>query len=248
MPKIAYLGWGSLLWQGYFRTHTGLIWQGYYSAEATESKGEYDFLKSHLSWRIDGPLLPLEFSRVSTSRRGALTLVIDRRSTTDTQVSWCLSKNPDVEGAVSGANVSSHLQHAIKVLAEREGMSDTDRIGRWPNGDWQPLDKDTLDTIAKWATTMALDGAVWVDLASNFEPMVRSLVNDGAPKISVNREQLKAIVDQPFSVQNAITYLRALSGKSRGKALEYIQRAPTFVRTRVRDALEQMAVDRALTP
>jgi hypothetical protein len=244
MPKIAYLGWGSLLWQGYFTTHARPIWQGYYSAE--EWPREQAFLKSHGPWSIDGPLLPLEFSRVSTSRCGALTLVIDRRSTTYAHVHWCLSADPGVEGAVSGSNASSHLQHAIKVLAGREGMSDTDRIGRWPNGDWEPLDKDIRDTIAKWATTTTLDGAVWTDLGSNFEEKVRSLVQDGDQRISVDRGQLAAIVGQPFSVSNAITYLRALSGNSREKALEYIQRAPTFVRTRVRDALEQRVLDRVL--
>lgn len=54
-PKIALLGWGSLLW---------------------DKRPEFD--EHHGAWQFDGPELPLEFSRISTkSRNGALTLVID---------------------------------------------------------------------------------------------------------------------------------------------------------------------------
>jgi len=51
---IAILGWGSLLWDK-----------------------NHDFDNQHESWKFDGPLLPLEFSRISKSRDNALTLVID---------------------------------------------------------------------------------------------------------------------------------------------------------------------------
>ena len=51
--KIAILGWGSLLWEG----------------------GQ-EFERWHDAWHNDGPSLKLEFSRVSESRLGALTLVI----------------------------------------------------------------------------------------------------------------------------------------------------------------------------
>lgn len=44
-PQIALLGWGSLLWEG---------------------GAEFD--RGHDEWRLDGPELKLEFSRVSTSR------------------------------------------------------------------------------------------------------------------------------------------------------------------------------------
>src|SRR5256885_15588809 len=53
-PKIAILGWGSLLWEG-----------------------GADFDRHHEDWQFDGPTLRLEFSRMSPSRLGALTLVID---------------------------------------------------------------------------------------------------------------------------------------------------------------------------
>ena len=65
---IAILGWGSLLWD----------W--------TRADGR------HSSWQKDGPELKLEFSRISTSRNGALTLVIDPEHGMPTQVAYDLSQ------------------------------------------------------------------------------------------------------------------------------------------------------------
>jgi hypothetical protein len=53
-PHIVILGWGSLLWDR--------------RAAFDEQRGE---------WQFDGPNLSLEFSRISKTRAGALTLVID---------------------------------------------------------------------------------------------------------------------------------------------------------------------------
>jgi len=53
--KIAILGWGSLLW---------------------EPSAEFEKW-IELPWKNDGPKLKIEFSRISGSRKGALTLVID---------------------------------------------------------------------------------------------------------------------------------------------------------------------------
>jgi len=72
--KIAVLGWGSLLWD-------------------TESIKGKEFEK-HLErcsgldslWCEGGPTLRLEFSRVSKSRNGALTLVLDYDNGTQCQL------------------------------------------------------------------------------------------------------------------------------------------------------------------
>ena len=76
-PQIAILGWGSLLW---------------------EERPELD--RRHDEWRCDGPSLKLEFSRVSSSRLNALTLVIDSTHGAKTRVAWCLSKRGDPDDAV----------------------------------------------------------------------------------------------------------------------------------------------------
>jgi hypothetical protein len=76
-PRMAILGWGSLLW---------------------EEHPEFD--QWHDDWEPDGPTLKLEFSRVSSTRLGALTLVIDPNHGAPTRVAWCLSKRKDPDDAV----------------------------------------------------------------------------------------------------------------------------------------------------
>ena len=55
--KITVLGWGSLLW---------------------DKRPEFD--EQHDAWQSDGPYLKIEFSRVSSTRNGALTLVLDTKN------------------------------------------------------------------------------------------------------------------------------------------------------------------------
>jgi hypothetical protein len=76
--QIAILGWGSLLW---------------------DVRPEFD--EQHGDWRPDGPTLKLEFSRVSSTRLGALTLVIDPEHGVPTTVAWCLSRRNDPDDAVA---------------------------------------------------------------------------------------------------------------------------------------------------
>ena len=75
--KIAILGWGSLIW---------------------EQKD--DFNKYIGVWKEDGPILPIEFSRISDSRNGALTLVIDPDNGYQVRTKYTLSKRENPEDAV----------------------------------------------------------------------------------------------------------------------------------------------------
>lgn len=71
--KIACLGWGSLIW----------------------NPGE---LKIQRKWFQDGPILPVEFTRVS--RDGRMTLVIDKnKDTRPVRVLWSLMNANDLEEA-----------------------------------------------------------------------------------------------------------------------------------------------------
>jgi hypothetical protein len=132
-PRVAILGWGSLLWEG-----------------------GSAFDKWHDDWRCDGPILNLEFSRVSASRLNALTLVIDRDNGVPNRVAWCLSLRDDPA-----------LVHAD--LRSREGTT-VGNIGRilLAQLDPEPTDQSAAD-IAAWARTQALDAVVWTRLSSNFE-------------------------------------------------------------------------------
>jgi hypothetical protein len=180
-PQIAILGWGSLLWEG-----------------------GADFDRWHDEWRPDGPVLKLEFSRVSSSRLNALTLVIDSEHGVPNTVAWCLSRRRDPDDAIAD-------------LRSREGTipKNIGRIFLAQFGDDQPDDQPTRD-IATWARAHALD-VVWTKLASNFESEVK----------------------RPFSVAEAVAHLKRLPAPGKAKATEYVWRAPEFISTPLRSALQK---------
>jgi hypothetical protein len=175
--KIAILGWGSLLWEG---------------------GREFDDL--HETWQYDGPNFKIEFCRVSESRLGALTLVIDTEHGFPVTVAWCLSKREKLEDAAAD-------------LRCREGTTNANiahvRL------DEEPL--ETKDPIVAWARSKKLDAVVWTALKSNFKQKVKA----------------------PFSVEAALAYVKTLTPAGKVKAAEYIWRAPDFVQTAVRTALQQ---------
>lgn len=130
--RMAILGWGSLLW---------------------DARWEFD--QWHEPWQHDGPVLKIEFSRISISRSGALTLVLDSRDGADTQVAYCLSSR-------------TSLPQAVEDLRKREGTS-TANVGYVrPNGDRKSRDSRTRSVIAAWAKARNIDAVVWTDLQSNF--------------------------------------------------------------------------------
>jgi hypothetical protein len=182
-PQIAILGWGSLLW---------------------EDRPEFD--EWHDNWRPDGPSLMLEFSRVSSTRLGALTLVVDPGHGVPIRVAWCLSKRKEPDDAV--ADLRCREGCPIRYIARMNVAS---------SAEGQSLAHEGAKEVATWANAKGLDVVVWTALPSNFA------------------EKLKT----RFSVQAAIGYLRDLPAPAKVKAAEYIWRAPEFVRTPLRSAVEQ---------
>ena len=176
--RVALLGWGSLLWEGGTAFDT---W--------------------HEPWQCDGPSLRIEFSRVSSSRGGALTLVIDPENGVLVRAAWCLSRRQAISAAIAD-------------LANRE-QTQTERVGRIVADDQaHSHDGESHHMIRTWAAERQLAGVVWTDLRSNF-----------ATKRG-----------EPFSIAAAMQYLKSLNGESKTKAVEYFQRAPSFVQTPLRDA------------
>lgn len=179
--RIAILGWGSLLWEG-----------------GTE------FDRWHEPWEYDGPTLKLEFSRISASRSGALTLVVDEEHGSLTPVAWCLSRRANIDDAVCD-------------LRSREGTT-IENIGRIvvaPGS--RPKESEPENTVIAWARSKRLNSVVWTALESNFE-----------------EER-----GQPFSVAAAVVYLKTLGPADKAKAAEHVWRAPTFVSTHLRAALQR---------
>lgn len=134
LPKrIAILGWGSLLWEG----------------------GD-NFDAWHTAWQYDGPSLRLEFSRISKSRRGALTLVIDPQNGVPITVAYCLS-------------LRMSMAEAIDDLRLREKTTDAN-IGRVQrNAIGHGGDSFAVTSIRGWGNERSMDGVIWTDLPSNFE-------------------------------------------------------------------------------
>jgi hypothetical protein len=131
--RVAILGWGSLLWEG-----------------------GADFDQQHDPWHYDGPTLKLEFSRISQTRLGALTLVIDDEHGTSTTVAWCVSKRASLEDVICD-------------LRCREGTT-VANIGRLTvtPGSQKPSAGEPEHPILAWARLKKVDAVVWTALRSNF--------------------------------------------------------------------------------
>jgi|SRR6185312_11800943 len=129
--KIAILGWGSLLW---------------------DENPAFD--EQHGDWvEAGGPELPLEFCRVSSSRGGVLTLVLDTKHGQLCRVAYCLSKRKKADDVV-------------RDLKCREGTT-VDNIGRCVTSN--NCESKFGADISTWAKTKGLDAVVWTALKSNFQ-------------------------------------------------------------------------------
>jgi hypothetical protein len=178
-PEIAILAWGSLIW---------------------EDRPEFDEQREQ-NWLLDGPTLKVEFSRISESRQGALTLVIDETHGAEATVAWCLSKRQSVEDAICD------LRCRESTTVEKIGHV---RLPADPSAPQNPI-------ISAWASGKNLDAVIWTALTSNFQKKTK----------------------KEFSVGAAVGYIKTLDPCGKAKAAEYIWRAPAFVKTPLRDALQQ---------
>jgi len=120
--KIACLGWGSLIW-------------------------EPKRLKVQKEWHKDGPLLPIEFNRISKGKR--VTLIIDEESK-PLKVLWALM-------------TKNNLNEAIESLWEREDCFKKEDIHFLKFSD-DPGDK-IESVIVDWLKSKGLDAAVWTGLS-----------------------------------------------------------------------------------
>jgi len=180
----AILGWGSLLW---------------------DRSRNREFDSYHHPWLQEGPVLKLEFSRISRSRAGALTLVIDPLSGSPCQVRYALSKRLSPKDAVCDLRTreDTTMENIGWMFAER--------------GEFHSKHPELKDEISAWARARRYDAVIWTDLESNYE---RTL-------------------GRPFSAADAVAYLRALPPMGTAKAIEYVSKAASSVRTPLRTLVEQ---------
>jgi hypothetical protein len=189
LARIAILGWGSLLW---------------------DTRPKFSaFMNQCGPWLRGGPSLPLEFSRISKSRGGALTLVIDLENGTETIVSYCVSAR-------------TRPSDAIEDLRVREGPTRKEWIGSFRT----PFEQSRyFHAIRAWASSNAFDDVVWTDLLPDFGALRR-----------------------PFSVEAAVAYVEGLDPHGKTLAREYLKKAPNFVQTPVRQALQRFVEQGGQTP
>jgi hypothetical protein len=188
MTKISVLGWGSLVWD----------------PRDLQAAGQF---------APNGPLLPVEFCRVSND--GRLTLAVD-----ETFGALCTT--------YSAPSALENLNAAIENLKEREGMRGASGVGfvelvsgRQSETAMQ-RHPQAVATIAAWTQANRYDAAIWTALASNFEEPGKG--------------------GEPFSVTAALSYLEGLEKRDAAKfglALDYVRRAPIEVQTPVRDEVQK---------
>lgn len=104
------------------------------------------------------------------------------------------------------------LEEAQEVLRRREGTVER-YIGAWPSKDGGG---PVRQTIIEWAAEKGLDGVVWTALPPKF---------DGQNHVIPDGDQV-------------IAYLESLEGPVLRDAKEYIQRAPSNIRTEYRHLIE----------
>jgi hypothetical protein len=181
--KIAVLAWGSIIW----------------ARRALEVTTDF---------KPEGPMLPIEFCRVSSD--GRLKLVVDEMHGFACTTYHARSAFDD-------------LVLAIKNLSVREGMRSTANVGfvNQVTGDCsKPAFKrypKVIDKIRKWAVAGGYDGAVWTALGTNFADPGKA--------------------NEPFSVEAAIRYLGRRDKVCFARSLHYIWSAPPEIQTPVRDAV-----------
>jgi hypothetical protein len=186
--KSAILAWGSLVW------------------DPRE-------LQTAATFVADGPLLPIEFCRISAD--GRLTLAID-----ETFGALCKT--------YSAPSALEDLEEAIDNLRMREGMLDAWAVGFVEPGSGGQSEAaverhpQAVATIAAWAESNAYDAAIWTALKSNFDEWGKG--------------------GEPFSVTAAIQYLETLEREDAdtfARALTYIRNAPPEVETPVREEVSK---------
>jgi hypothetical protein len=110
------------------------------------------------------------------------------------------------------------MEDAISDLQCREGTVRSNIGYCFANGGLNGKDSKTCKDIHAWSIDKCFDGVVWSDLDNNFK------------KDSKNHK--------PFSVKAALAHLQSLDASGKAKAAEYVWRAPDFVDTPLRRALQ----------
>jgi len=186
---IACLAWGSLVWDPRTLPLAG-------------------------PFRLEGPLLPIEFSRVSLD--GRVTLVLDG-SAPVSPTYWAPLVVGDLDEAIEALAereriVAGERNRFVGALVRRDGVGSTSP-GAGGQGETDPA---LVSAIARWLEPRPLDAVLWTALPSR------------GPAGEATRP--------PFD--RLLAHLESLEGEVRARAEQYVRRAPRPIRTPHRTRFE----------
>lgn len=159
----------------------------------------------------DGPLLPVEFCRIS--KDGRLTLAIDETFGALCKTYSAPSRLDSLDAAIENLQVREEMSsvRAVGFVEPRSGRQSELAIQSHPQ---------VVATIGAWVESTGYDAAIWTALTSNFDDWGKA--------------------GEPFSVSAAMEYLETLESEDAEKfarALAYIRKAPPEVETPVREGV-----------
>lgn len=180
--SIAVIGWGSLIWcPGSLR------------------------IKSR--WRPDGPMLPLEFARISTD--GRLTLVIHPGSPA-VRTYWALSECETMDEARQNlcAREGTALSHiAMAIGNAKEAVANSD---------------GKLAVLAWLQSRPDIDAAVWTALSSNWEAKRRRVFSpEDAARYLADLERERG--QDPLKYRRACEYIRNAPAQIQTRVRQLLQ-------------------------
>lgn len=136
--RIAILGWGSLIWD------------------------KRDLPRIEADWSKGGPKLPLEFSRISKSRSGSLTLVIDPKKGVNLPTRFAVSSRDNLDDAI--CDLRRREDTTVRKIGYVDVTTGLQRCSVFPQAS---------NIIRQWAADNKFDAVIWTDLPSNFHRKTR---------------------------------------------------------------------------
>lgn len=218
--RIVIVGWGSLIW------NPGNL----------EAEGQ---------WKNDGPILPIEFSRLSID--GRLTLVIDPKTVGSNRLPVNIG-GKDVKTLYILSN-NTNLVAAIRNLRLREGTK-AENIGyvnlknktfriqqKNPQTGLHEVIKGSIKTLANVENAVEIQSGSGV--RKEMVPYVKKMIvwtrkkSFDAAIWTGLESNFESQLHLKYTVDNAIGYLSSLVGEKKQKAMEYINKAPVKNQTKL---------------
>jgi hypothetical protein len=166
--KIAILGWGSLIW----------------------NSEELKFDKN-IGWNQEGPILPIEFARIS--QNGRLTLVITEEGN-DVKTLYAIS-------------IENSVENALQNLRKREGTT-TAKIGFYDKAKelFFPENFQYKQNILSWVKDKDIDAVIWTNLGENWNSKTQNRIDYLKSLVGETKDEAKKyIINTPEQIQ---TFLR----------------------------------------